>query len=124
MGDFRKLVVWQNAHPLTLKIYKLTSNLPKSETFGLISQIRRAAVSIEANIAEGEGRFHYKDKMLFFYNARGSCVEVKALLLVIKDLYNSSAQESEKLFEDYCLLEKQLNTLISYRKGEYVKKTL
>lgn len=56
MGDFRELEVWQEAHKLTLEIYKLTEKLPRSEQFGLISQIRRASVSVESNIAEGENR--------------------------------------------------------------------
>lgn len=58
---FQDLKVWQDAHNLTLKIYKITKQFPKDEQFGLISQIRRAASSIGANIAEGFGRFHYKD---------------------------------------------------------------
>ena len=52
---FRKLLVWQRAHELVLSIYKMTENFPKSELFGLTSQMRRAAVSISANIAEGQG---------------------------------------------------------------------
>ena len=66
MGDFRKLEIWQKAHELTLKIYHSTSKLPKSEQFGLVSQIRRAAVSVESNIAEGDSRYSKKDKIQFF----------------------------------------------------------
>lgn len=56
--DFRDLDVWKIAHDLTLDIYKLTSGFPKEERYDLVSQIRRAAVSVELNIAEGQGRYH------------------------------------------------------------------
>lgn len=74
MGDFTKLEIWVKAHELTLKVYKLTVKLPKSEMFGLTSQLRRAAVSTESLIAEGESRYTTPDKLKFFIDARGiSC---------------------------------------------------
>ena len=83
---FTHLIAWQKAHKLVLKIYKLTKNFPKEELFGLVSQIRRAVVSITANIAEGYGRYHYKDKVRFYYQARGSNMEVQNLLILSHDL--------------------------------------
>lgn len=118
MGDFQKLEVWQNSHKLTLEIYKLTDKLPKSEQFGLTSQIRRACISVESNIAEGENRYSSKDKIQFFIVSRGSIAEVKTQLLIIKDLYNTFKNESLGIFEKYGNLEKRLNSLITYRRSK------
>jgi len=116
MGDFRKLEVWQAAHDLTLRIYKLTSKLPPSEKFGLVPQIRRAAVSVESNLVEGDSRYSYKDKIRFFVISRGSIAEIKTQLLVIKDLYHQLAEDALEIFDDYSTLEKRLNKLISYHR--------
>ncbi len=72
----RDLIVWQKAMDLTVWIYHLTKSFPKEETYGLISQIRRAAVSIPANIAEGQGRRLSKEFQQFLANARGSLLEL------------------------------------------------
>ncbi len=66
MSDFTRLKIWQKAQNLTLLVYKLTSKLPKEELFGLSSQIRRAAIPVGSNIAEGESRYLQKDKINFF----------------------------------------------------------
>lgn len=118
MGDFRKLEVWQEAHGLTLAVYKLTYKLPKSEQFGLIPQIRRASISVESNIAEGENRYSSKDKIQFFIVSRGSIAEVKTQLLIISDLYNNIKDKSLDIFEKYSKLEKRLNSLIAYRRNQ------
>lgn len=65
---------------LAVEIYQLTKSFPKEERCGLIDQLRRAVASIGANIAESFGRYHYKDKMVFYYNARGSLYEVSHFL--------------------------------------------
>ena len=83
---FTDLDAWREAHKLTLLIYEITNKFPKSELYGLISQLRRAAVSIEACIAEGFSRFHYKDRLNFYYDARGSLGEVESELIDAKDL--------------------------------------
>jgi four helix bundle protein len=83
---FTDLDVWQEAHKLTLFIYKITNKFPKTERYGLISQLRRAAVSVEACIAEGFSRFHYKDRLNFYYDARGSLGEVESEIIDAKDL--------------------------------------
>ncbi|MDD5071499.1 MAG: four helix bundle protein [Patescibacteria group bacterium] len=69
---FTQLFAWQKNHNLVLQVYKLTKKFPKDELFGLVSQIRRAVCSITGNIAEGYGRYHYKDKIRFYTIARGS----------------------------------------------------
>src|SRR4030042_337098 len=116
MPDFKKLRVWQIAHDCTLKIYKLTSKLPKSESLGLVSQLRRAAVSVELNIAESEGRFNKQEKIQFLYMARASSVEVRAGLIIISDLYTKLGDESKRICEIYESFGQQLNSLIGYRK--------
>lgn len=116
MVDFKKLQVWQIAHKGTLLVYNLTSKLPKSELFGLVSQLRRAAISVELNIAESEGRFNKKEKIQFFYLARGSSVEVRAALTIVSDLYPRLAEDSENVLRIYESFEAQLNSLIGYRK--------
>ena len=84
--SFEDLEVWQMGKEITLQIYKLTQNFPKDEIFGMTSQIRRAASSVPANIAEGFGRYHYLDKAKFYLNARGSLYELKSHLLISKEL--------------------------------------
>ena len=84
---FTDLEVWKESHKLSLLIYKLTSQFPKQETFGLTSQLRRAVVSIESCIAEGFSRYHYKDRLNFYYDARGSLSEVETQSLLAKDLH-------------------------------------
>ena len=83
---FYALEAWQKGHLLVLEIYKITKNFPEEEKFGITSQIRRAAASITANIAEGFARFHFNDKIKFYLNSRGSAAEVQNFLLLTKDL--------------------------------------
>jgi len=84
--NFYALEAWQKGHLLVLEIYKITKNFPEEEKFGITSQIRRAAASITANIAEGFARFHFNDKIKFYLNSRGSAAEVQNFLLLTKDL--------------------------------------
>ncbi|MTI83643.1 MAG: four helix bundle protein [Firmicutes bacterium] len=84
--DTSKLIVWQKAHALVLKIYEITKDFPRDEQFGLTSQIRRASVSIPSNIVEGKARGSNKDYRRFLLMARGSLEEVKYPLLLARDL--------------------------------------
>jgi four helix bundle protein len=86
MQKFQDLRVWKEAHDLTLEVYKLTSAFPSDERFGLTSQLRRASVSVEANIAEGSKRLTGADFARFANIAEGSASEVACLLLIAKDL--------------------------------------
>jgi four helix bundle protein len=86
MQDFKKIMVWEKSHKLTLDIYKATKSYPKEEMFGLISQIRRAVVSIPANIAEGCGRGSNADFARFLIVAMGSASELEYHLLLSFDL--------------------------------------
>lgn len=85
-SGFEKLQVWQKAHELTLKIYRLTNEFRKEERFRLIDQLCRSASSIPANIAEGKGRYHKKEFRQFLYIARGSLEETKYHLILARDL--------------------------------------
>ncbi len=84
--SFEKLDVWQKAIELCVSIYKLTGSLPDNEKFGLISQIRRSAISIPANLAEGSGRFSNKDRIRFYEISYSSLMELLNYLILIKEL--------------------------------------
>ena len=86
MADFRQLKVWQKAHQVTLDVYRITQQFPKCETYGLTSQMRRCAVSIGSNIAEGRGRDGDGEFGRFIQIATGSAAELEYQLLVAKDL--------------------------------------
>ena len=105
---FTDLNAWQKNHQLILEVYKLTKNFPKEEIFGLTNQLRRAASSITANIAEGYGRYHYNDKNRFYFIARGSSLEVQNHLLLARDLGYIKEQEFSLIkvlsFEGYKLI--------------------
>ncbi len=84
--EFTDLNSWKEAHKLVLLVYKSTKDFPKSEIFGLTSQMQRAAVSITSNIAEGFGRQGYKDKVNYYYMAQGSLTELKNQLFIARDV--------------------------------------
>lgn len=84
--SFKQLRTWQEAHKLVLEIYEVTKVFPKEESYGLTSQLRRAAVSIPSNIAEGMGRQSTKEFIRYNIQARGSIQEVLYQLLLCKDL--------------------------------------
>ena len=86
MKDFKKIQVWQKAHELVLRIYQVTMLFPKDELYGLTSQIRRAASSIPANIAEGCGRNTQIELARFVHIASGSASELEYHLLLARDL--------------------------------------
>ena len=86
MKDFRDLKVWEKAHALVLKCYEATKPFPREEIFGLVSQIRRAAASVPANIAEGCGRRGNAELHRFLQMAMGSANELEYHLLLSKDL--------------------------------------
>ncbi len=86
MRDFKKIQVWEKAHELTIRLYKLTASFPKEELYGLTSQIRRAAASIGANIAEGTGRDTQMELAHFIHIAAGSASELEYHLILARDL--------------------------------------
>ena len=107
--SFFELVVWQKAHLLVLEIYSITNDFPKSEIFGLTSQIRRASISIPANIAEGYKRMGKADKIRFYNISQASLEEVRYFIFLAKDLgyidkniqINNLAEEISKMLDKY-----------------------
>ena len=112
MKDFRNLVVWNKAHELTLRCYKFTSEFPRTETYGLTSQIRRSAASIAANIAEGCGKRGNAEFQRYLTIAAGSASELEYHLLLAKDLRFLEAQEYEFLNRAVVEIKRMLATLI------------
>lgn len=97
MRDFRELTVWQKAHQLALAAYRTTRRFPQAEVYGLTSQIRRAGVSIAANIVEGTGRGTDAEMIRYLNMAQGSAAELDYLFLLAQDLGYISANEYEQL---------------------------
>jgi len=108
-SSFQDLIVWQKAHQLVLYVYRFSSSFPKTETYGLVSQLRRASVSVPANIAEGFKKKGLADKVRFFNIAQGSLEECRSTYLILaNDLeYGDSRElminleEVSKLLDSY-----------------------
>ncbi|MFH1542553.1 MAG: four helix bundle protein [bacterium] len=109
---FKDLIVWQKAYSLVLDIYKATKNFPTEEKFGLISQLRRAAVAIPSNIAEGYGRNSLKQYIQFLYIAYASGAEVETQLMLSKDLGYLKENIFSEIIEKYFEVERMLMALI------------
>jgi four helix bundle protein len=107
------LKVWKKSHNLVKDIYKLTSEFPEKEKYGLISQLNRATISIPTNIVEGFSRDTTKEYIKFLYNSRGSLEEVRYLLLLSKEFNFCSNKDYNKLESDCSEVSKMLNSLIS-----------
>ncbi len=99
-ATFEDLVVWRKAHLFVLAVYRLSQTFPRSEIYGLSSQIRRAAVSIAANIAEGFRKRGRADKLRFFNIAQGSIEECRYYLILTKDLEYGDVSEASRLLEE------------------------
>jgi four helix bundle protein len=84
--SYRDLIAWQKAKKLALEIYVCTQRFPNDEMYGLTQQMRRAAISIPSNIAEGKGRCSHKDLVRFLYHARGSLLELETRVSIAHDL--------------------------------------
>jgi len=97
---FQDLIVWRKAHEFVLLVYKFTATFPKQETYGLCSQMRRAAVSIAGNIAEGFRRFGRADKVRFMNIAQGSLEECRYYLILSSDLSYGNPDELMTLLEE------------------------
>ena len=99
--SFKDLIVWQKSRDLAVIIYKLTENFPKSELYGLVSQTRRAVISISSNIAESYHRFHKKEKRQFLAIAFGSGAELESQIEIAKILFpNLDYRQAEDLLSE------------------------
>ena len=109
---FTDLNTWKEAHKLVLAIYEETKNFPREEIFGLVSQMRRAAVSITSNIAEGFSRQSYKEKIQFYSIAQGSLTELQNQSLIAKDVGYIDAEVFQKIAGQTITVHKLLTGLI------------
>ncbi len=113
-GTYGDLRVWQSAMELVYGVYEITQTSPKHELYGLTSQIRRAAVSMPSNIAEGKGRTTRKDLNVFLCHARGSLHELETQLLIARHLGYVDESDANRLLEQCKDIGRMLHGLISY----------
>jgi four helix bundle protein len=111
MQHFNNLKVWQRSHALVLNIYKLTASFPREERFGLVSQLRRAVISVPTNIAEGAKRHGQQDYARFLNIAEGSLAEVEYLVLVSRDLEYLARKTVESVRQEISEIARMLNGL-------------
>ena len=116
-SDYKQLQVWQKGMDLTEEVYRLVKQLPREETFALSDQLRRAAVSVPSNIAEGHGRGTDKEFIKFLTIARGSLLEVETQLLICNRMNLISSSNSQLAQSLIVEIGKMLNALISYRRN-------
>ena len=116
--SFEDLEIWQLGHKLSLIFYKITGKYPRNELFGLISQLRRAAISIPANIVEGYYRNTTKELIQFLYHARGSCGEVIYFLILSRDLNCISKKQYDELRNEYDILKRKITAMINSLKNK------
>ena len=113
-GNYRELRVWQQGMELVLRIYAITRKFPKDELYGMVSQMRRAAVSVVSNIAEGKGRNSRKELGHFASNARGSLHELETQVLVASRLKYILADEEQELLARTTDIGKMLTGLMGF----------
>jgi len=114
MGGYRELKVWQLGVEISIEVYRVTESFPQREVYGLTSQLRRAAVSISSNIAEGHARTHTKDLMRFLSISRGSLAEVETQLVIAERLGYVLRHDCEPLFK---MLEEESRMLAGLRRS-------
>jgi four helix bundle protein len=112
LKNYKELKVWQKSYELCLKIYRMTTKFPKEEKYGLTAQIRRSAVSIPSNIAEGYGRKTTLDYVRMLYISYGSVCELETQILLAGDLDLLEKGELSKLKKDITEIERMLKALI------------
>lgn len=115
-SNHKDLIVWQRAMQLVLDVYRFTKAFPREETYGLISQMRRAAVSIPSNIAEGKGRYSRKELSQFLLNARGSLLELETQIEIARALSYLTDNHTEELTHRSSEVGRLLNGTLDYFK--------
>jgi len=111
--SYKDLVAWQKSMGLVTTTYRATAGFPRDELFGLTSQLRRAAVSIPSNIAEGQGRLSEKEFRYFLGQARGSLMEVKTQLLIAENLGYLQKEQTSSLLQSCVEVGRILNGLLA-----------
>jgi four helix bundle protein len=112
-ASYEDLKVWRLAMDLVLQIYRCTASFPKQEVYGLTSQMRRAAVSIPSNIAEGKGRYSRKELLQFLFHARGSLLELRTQITIALELGLLQRPDADDLINLACEVGRLLNGLIN-----------
>jgi len=120
LKNYKELKVWQKSYQLCLAIYKATKTFPKNEGFGLTSQIRRAALSIPSNIAEGYGRKTTPDYLRSLYIAYGSTCELETQILLSGDLGYLNKESLSELHRDIGEVERMLKALIKSLENKHL----
>ncbi len=115
--SFTDLDTWKEAHKLAISIYMLVKKFPKEKMFGIVMQLRRAAVSITSNIAEGFARKSYLEKIQFYFTALGSLTEVQNQLLLSRDINYINREEFNVIAKQTITISKLLNGLIKKSKS-------
>jgi len=113
---FTDLNAWKEGHKIVLMIYKTTKDFPKDEMFGLVSQLRRCAVSVTSNIAEGFSRQSYKEKINFYSMALGSLTELQNQCLIARDVGYISQDKFMEIANQSVVVHKLINGLIRFSK--------
>ena len=119
--SFTDLYAWQEGHKLAIQIYTTTQLFPKEELYSLVNQMRRAALSVTSNIAEGFGRQSYKEKIQFYYIAQGSLTELENQLLLARDIKYLRSTEFQLLEQQAIVAHRLLIGLI--RKSKEILKS-
>jgi four helix bundle protein len=119
INSFYDLDAWKEGHQIVLKIYKLTESFPQKEMFGLVSQMRRCAVSITSNLAEGFSRSTYRDKAQFYSISLGSLTELQNQLLISRDIKFISSCEYDEILQMTIKTHKIINGLIKASKVRF-----
>jgi four helix bundle protein len=112
-ASYRELIVWQKGMDLVGEIYRATGTFPREEIYGLTSQLRRAAVSVPSNIAEGQAHFSQREFHRFLSHARGSLVEIETQVMIAERLGYLSAHQSKELLDRTAGVGRLLNGLIA-----------
>ena len=124
MGSYRDLVVWQKSRRVAKEVYRVTRDFPRVEMFGIVQQMRRAAVSIICNIAEGQGRWSPRDQANFLYIARGSVLELETQVYIAQDLEYLAEPQANELLRAIGDVGRMLNGLIRHAKRRAREKPL
>ncbi|MEW6570586.1 MAG: four helix bundle protein [Nitrospirota bacterium] len=120
LKNYKELKVWQKAYQLCVELYKITKNFPNEEKYGLTSQIRRAAISVPSNIAEGYGRKTTREYIQSLYIAYGSNCELETQILLSRDLGYIKDEKIEGLQKEIGEVERMLKALIKSLENKHL----
>ncbi len=123
MGDFRELRVWRKAKDLAVNIYRMTRVGAFQRDHGLRDQMRRAAVSISSNIAEGDERFSNKESIRFLYIANASCAELITQITIAQEIGYIDKMESDRFIHECEEVSKMIKSLINFRNNNDKRKS-